>query len=100
MSLSSYPDRDGSTSSDINPGIWNTEYIKYIKKYLNYDSYLIFRPLDRIQKNFRFKEKKQFRNFLSKYFSSFKLLFMPILFNQQKLVFVLLVIIPNTYPID
>lgn len=82
MSLSSYPDRDGSTSSDINPGIWNTEYIKYIKKYLNYDSYLIFRPLDRIQKNFLFFEKKEFRNFLSKDFSSFKLLFMPILFNQ------------------
>jgi len=32
MSLSSYHDGDGSTSSDIHTGIWNTEYIKYINQ--------------------------------------------------------------------
>lgn len=35
---------------DIYSSIWNTEYMKKSKKYLNYDSYL---PCGRIQKNFQ-----------------------------------------------
>lgn len=47
MSLSSYLARDGSTSSDTHLSIWSTKYYE-IDPELNYDSYLRFRPCDRI----------------------------------------------------
>ena len=53
-----------------------------IKKYLNYDSYLIFRPQDRTKKKLHFKERIRIHK--SKDFSISNFFCMPILFESTE----------------